>query len=154
MSTVRHTRLACVSFVILLLNSLTLLLLPATSEGAPAITWTSAHVSQVFAQGETVNIPVSFQAGKALTDMTFRVVPELAPYVSVTPASIASVPKDDLVFATLSFAPADDAPLGAFDGTVQLQSTSAPKETYAKPLPVELAIGVFLNDNQKSKGVV
>lgn len=119
-----------------------ILLTPSPSTAKPVISWTPESMTQTILAGESVTVPVSFTATKALTNVVVRVVPELAPYVQTNPTSFASIAQGQTVNLDVTIsAPADALPK-VVEGTVQVRSGDDPKKTFATPLAVKLDIRV------------
>ena len=108
------------------------------SAAKPAVTWTPSSVTQIILPGGTDTISVSFTASKNLTNVTIRVVPEVTPFVDVTPSSFPAVAKGETKTLQLALsAPIADPLLGSFvrKGTIHLQRGTT---TLARPLSVSI----------------
>jgi hypothetical protein len=117
----------------------TLTLLPISAYGAPEIQWAPSLVSQVVPLGTTRSFQVEFVSSAKLTNVTFRVVPALAPYVRVEPANLATIQPKVAVPVTLhvNFSSATD-PI-EIDGVLQVVSSDGKKQRIqARPLPIVL----------------
>lgn len=69
-----------------------------------------------------------------------RIVPEIAPYVTVTPTNLGALRKGQQVSITLKFAaPITALPLAA-SGTAQLRANDSTSATVAQPLPLSVRI--------------
>lgn len=115
-----------------------MVLMPSAATAKPDVTWTPSSVTQIVQPGGSSSISVSFTASKNLTNVTIRVVPELEPFVHVSPSSFPAVAKGETktIQLDLSTDPADPL-LGSFvrRGTLHLQRGTT---TLARPLPVSL----------------
>lgn len=108
------------------------------SAAKPAVTWTPSSVTQIILPGGTDTISVSFTASKNLTNVTIRVVPEVEPFVDVTPSSFLAVAKGETKTLQLALsAPIADPLLGSFvrKGTIHLQRGTT---TLARPLSISM----------------
>lgn len=107
------------------------------SVAKPVATWSSPSVEQTLRVGELALATTTFTVSKDMQDVTAWVTPALAPYVTVWPASFASLVKGQTYELNVAFRIPDEAPIDTFDGTVQLRQGTT---TVAKPLPVSLEI--------------
>jgi hypothetical protein len=128
--------------------------LPAAAE--PPVHWAPQSVTAAVAKGEVRDIRVVLNAVEPLTDIVIRVVPELAPYVTVSPAALSSVAAGQSVELHLTVRAAPDAPEGLFRGTLQVRQRVARGQgrVFPRPLPVtvtvqtrELVEGIDENSN-------
>lgn len=127
------------------------LLLSTESWAAPAIVWSPASIDESVGTGQTISMQVAFIASKDIAKAQLRVVPALASLVSVSPSSLFGISKGESVNLTLTISAEDDAPLGSFDGTMQLRkvkNNSAPGGTIANPLPIVISV-IKLTPEQK-----
>ena len=100
-------------------------------------------VTQKVATGQTITVPITFTVSENISDSVVNVVPTLAPFVTVSPTSFASMSKNQTVTLTLTFSAATSSPIGTFDGTIQLKSNGKSNATFAKPLPVTVTTFVM-----------
>jgi len=121
---------------------LVILLTPFPVLAKPPITWTPGEFFETVPPGKSKLSWVSFTSSEDMTNVNIRVVPKLAPYLQVDPNILTSIKAGTPVSLMLTFAPAADATLGTFDGTIQIKSAGKPSKTFAKPLPVTLEIKV------------
>jgi hypothetical protein len=107
---------------------------------APSVRWTPTSVSETLLPGESRTVALTMTAREAVPSATIRVVPELASYVSVSPASIGPLAKGETTSLSLSItAPIDAIPHTA-TGTVQLRHANEPNRTIAQPIPVSVDV--------------
>lgn len=114
-----------------------------TANNALPVHWSPDAVNAIVARNGRTEVQVSFDAVEALGNVTLRVVPEIAPYVSVTPSSLNNVKEGDRVTVRITIQSTATAPLGLFDGTIQVREvTSKPGQgrVLARPLPVTILI--------------
>src|SRR5262249_48597910 len=117
----------------------TLALLPMSVYADPVVRWSPSQVVQDVPIGTTRSFQVEFGSASQLTNVAFRVVPALAPYVRVEPATFAKIDANVVVPLTIRVnftsltSPID------LDGVVQVTSSNG-KQTHinALPLPVVL----------------
>jgi hypothetical protein len=105
--------------------------------------WSQNAVTAIATPGARTEITVSLTAAQALGNVALRIVPEIDPYVDVTPTVLANVRAGDTYTIRISVAPAANAPLGLFDGTIQVREQVARRglgRVYPRPLPVSVLI--------------
>jgi len=109
---------------------------------APPINWEPETVSGIVAPGGSESVTVAFNAFENLGNIVAWVVPEIAPFVRVEPSSFANVRTGQTIELSVIFQAAPNAPLGMFDGTVQLRSatTKGKGKVFARPLPVTVTV--------------
>ena len=105
----------------------------------PIVHWDPSDIVQHVNAGETITTAAFFTASKNLSNVVVSVVPELAPYVHVTPSSYESIAKGETYEIGLTMLVPIDALMGAYDGTIQMRSAEG-KNVYAKPLPVKMEV--------------
>ena len=87
--------------------------------------------------GDNATVTAVFVANNDAGQVHVRVVPELAPYVTVWPNSFSSVKKGAQYSVQVTFAvPADVVPQKV-DGTIQLRQS---RGTLSRPLPISLEV--------------
>lgn len=119
---------------------------PPPAEAAPPIAWTPTSINEVVGQGQTKTVTASFTSSQKLTNVVVRVVPELQPFVQVSPASFSSIAKGQTATVNITFSASATAQLGTATGTIQLRSGSGAPKTFARPLPVELEVWNRVSD--------
>lgn len=113
---------------------------PPPAEAAPPITWTPSSLNEVVGQGQTKTVTASFTSSANLRDVVVRVVPELQPYVQVSPASFPTIAKGQTLSINVTFSASSTAPLGTATGAIQLRSGKGAPKTFARPLPVRVEV--------------
>ena len=108
--------------------------------GPPIVSWMPPSVVQDVVAGESVTTTASFTATRNLSGVVVRVVPEIAPYVTVSPTAFSSITKGSTYTLNVTLTTPADALPTSTDGTIQLRSGSDQNNTYAKPLPVKLNV--------------
>lgn len=103
---------------------------------APTFKWTPASLSQTVGVGQSKTVAVTVTASEIASDVTVVVVPELVPYIRVSPSSFQTIQKNVATTLNVTFAPAPSARVGTYYGTIQLTL----KRTLAKPLPVSITV--------------
>lgn len=107
------------------------------SVATPSVSWSPSSLSQTVTAGQSTTTTATFTANENAQNVTVRVVPEIAPYVTVSPSSFANITKGASYPVTVTFsAPATTSPT-TVNGTIQLRQE---KGTLAKPLPVTLGV--------------
>lgn len=112
----------------------------APARAVPPVSWTPPALSFDATAGTTTTQTASFTASANLGATVLEVVPELSPFVSVSPPSLQSVAKGQTVTVTVTAAPSATTSLGVREGTIKLRSATDPNKIYAKPLPLTLEI--------------
>src|SRR5207244_3563664 len=92
------------------------------AEADPVFTWTPSSMSEVIGQGQTKTVQVSFTASENVNNVVLRVVPELQPFVQVSPSTVSSVSQGQSILLNVTVSAAADAALGTATGTIQLRS--------------------------------
>lgn len=113
---------------------------PPSVEAAPSVTWTPASVTQQLPVGQTKTVFASFTAAEIINNAVIRVVPEIASFVRVTPASFGSIAKGQEINLTITFFAPVTSETDTLEGTIQLRSAVNPPRNFAQPLPVTLII--------------
>jgi|GEM_PF-2307074 len=128
--------LACAKLLALSLYS-------SVASAAPSITWRPEAINHEIPAGATVTLRTSFVASEEIQDATLRVVPSLARYVQavqVYPAAGATIRPYDPAQVMLNVSVPQALGPVTLNGVVQLKSAGQTNKTYAKPLPVTLAV--------------
>jgi len=100
----------------------------------PPVSWSQPSLSATVPPGGSTRTTITLRASEALGPVTLRVVPEIAPYVQLEPASFSNIAAGDIKEIVVTFrAPAAE---GMFDGTLQVRG----KKTFARPLPITLTV--------------
>lgn len=118
-------------------------LVPQDSPAAPVITWTPGSVAETISPGASKTINVSFVSSEDLRDVEVRVVPELGPFVKVTPTNSLILLRGDAQSLTLEMNIPEKAQLGQVLGTIHLV---VGRRTVATPLKVAISIGNIVID--------
>jgi len=105
----------------------------------PNVVWNAPSISEIIKPGESKQAQVVLSAQSAIPAGTLRVVPELQPFLSVTPSTIPALAKGQTLAVTLNFSAKIDALPGTTTGTVQLRDNTS-GTTIAKPLPVAFSV--------------
>jgi len=120
------------------------------SDANPTVQWTPSSLYASLAAGESTTTIASFVPTANATNVSVGVLPELAPYVSVSPASFPSLMQGASYTVTVTVsAPADiGMQVGMLDGTIYLKQG---QKTLATQLVVELRLvdelgGILVED--------
>lgn len=122
--TVETSQVASLSALSMFPLSVVLLMLcifPAEAQAQPPVTWSQADLDAVVPQGGITELQVSLNAVETLGDVYLRIVPELDAYIDVEPASLADVRAGDIIPIRVRIQVDSTAPLGLFDGTIQVR---------------------------------
>lgn len=107
------------------------------SDANPTVGWTPSSLYASLAAGESTTTTATFIPSANATNVTVRVVPSLAPYVSMSPASFPSVQKGTSYTVAVTMTAPVDLVVGAYDGTIHLRQEN---RTLAQPLPVVMEV--------------
>lgn len=122
---------------------------PQAAPGA-VINWTPANVTDVISPGGSKSVEVSFVATSDLNNVEMFVVPELQPYVEVSPSTFSHVGAGTVTPVTIKFSAPSNAELGTFYGTIHIKSTKKNRETFPKPLPIIVEVlsssNIYMNE--------
>src|SRR5438132_8571577 len=72
------------------------------AQGTPPVHWTPDAVNATIARGGRTEVQVSLNAVETIGNVYLRIVPELAPYVDVSPATLNNVKAGDTVSVRIS----------------------------------------------------
>jgi len=117
-----------------------LLLFSPAAAAAPTVTWTPSSLSDIVAAGNTKTISVAFAVSASVDAVAVRVVPELAPFVNVSPTTFAVLAPGNTQTLTLTLSAPLGSSLGFVEGTIQLRNARRPQKVIARPLPIRLHI--------------
>lgn len=106
------------------------------SHGYP-ISWNTSSLNETVLAGKTVTIPVSFTASRDLGNVAVDVVPQLAPYVSVSPSTISNLSAGQAGTIQVTLAPPATMAPQTLDGTIHIKNG---KRSIAKPLSTMLVV--------------
>jgi hypothetical protein len=104
----------------------------------PKISWAPSSLDATVSAGASKTFTLSFVPSGDASNVILRVVPELQPFVQVTPAVFQSLPSGKAVPVTVTVAiPATTTPQ-TIKGTIQLRRADGNNGNIAAPLPVTL----------------
>jgi hypothetical protein len=113
----------------------------AATTSTPTLTWSPAKLTLTLWPGYSKTIQATVTAQASVKSTAARVVPALAPFVSVAPSTVPTLSKGSKQTFTLAFAVPTSAPPQAITGTLHLDIGST---TIAQPLPVVVQLGLPL----------
>src|SRR5690349_4763607 len=102
----------------------------------PTINWTPSTVSETTVIGGQSTVQINFTSQEALSDVTFSVAPRLAPFVTVSPATIDFVPANSPQVITLNFSVPLDVSRQLINGNLTVTSA---ERNLAQPLHIKLS---------------
>jgi hypothetical protein len=111
---------------------------PSPTPPVPRISWSEQEIDVVLSPGESVTSTVTFTSSLDLEDVILEPVPEIEPFLTVTPAAFAAVSANTPQTVHISFNIPQDADFGTFDGTIHLRDGN---RTY--PQTVKLIVNVW-----------
>jgi hypothetical protein len=91
------------------------------SAALPRITWSQEQLDVILSPGESLSKNVTFTSSLAIQNIVIEAVPEIAPFVTIQPASLGSVPSGQPQPVHLTFSIPPNASLGTFEGTVHVR---------------------------------
>lgn len=103
----------------------------------PKITWEPKSLHNKVQLGSSSTTIVEFIPESDASNVVVNVVPELSPYVQVSPSSFSSLKKGNVYALNIKINIPSNATIEAVEGTIQLKQG---KRTIAKPLPIALTI--------------
>lgn len=104
----------------------------------PVISWTPGGITVTVATGDSAEVDVKFSSKIKLNNATLFIVPELQPFITITPSSFASISAGAENSVRLAISIPPTTPLGIYDGTVHLRVAN---RTYPQTLKVTLQVG-------------
>ena len=109
----------------------------------PPVSWTPNTVNERTAVGAPLQrLSLSFVSANELTNIQVRVVPELQPFLTVTPTAFPIIPAYEPIALEITFSAPEETVPGVYEGTIQLKGDGgeSSQETNAKPLSITLEI--------------
>lgn len=103
----------------------------------PQITWSMSSIEPILSPGETGSIAVTFKSSVSLQNATLQASSSIAPYVTFSPSSFASVPANQNQSLTVTVTIPGETTLADLTGTIQLSSRA---ENYDQALGALLHI--------------
>ena len=94
--------------------------LPSKSEAYP-LKWNPKKIQQVIQAGDTLNLTASFVSDERLENVDVWSVPELQPFISVSPNSFAIIEANTSYNINLLISIPVSTALGLIDGTIHLK---------------------------------
>lgn len=108
---------------------------------ATSISWSSGALSVPILRGTTRIVRVSFTASQDFRGLDLRIVPELQPFLRVSPSHYDSVAKNTTTSVELLFSVAESTAARTYNGTVQVRISSG-----SAGLPSPLSIALVVNN--------
>src|SRR6266536_1576074 len=107
-------------------------------DATPTISWQASKISETLFPGTQAFTTVTLISQVAVRNVSLRVVPQIAPYVSVLPISISSLAANtpmriDVIFIVPAFAVPS-----TLNGTIQIKTSTS--SVLPIPLPIVLSI--------------
>jgi len=128
--------------MLLLITTIVVLFIANNVVASPVISWDPAKIELEQMQGTQSIHTIIVKSTKDLQGIIARVVPELQPWVSISPANIGLIQKDSNIELTVTINVGPDAIVGEYDGVIQLKQAivGENQRVIAKPLPIMLSI--------------
>jgi hypothetical protein len=119
-----------------------LLLTGGTALADTPVHWSISSLNAIVPAGASRQVTFSFQATENLGNITFRVAPELLPYVQVSPAAISNVMAGSSTAINITLKAGAATKSFVVDGVIQARAASGQLKVFARPLPVHLLIEI------------
>jgi hypothetical protein len=87
----------------------------------PSITWSQPQVNMTLPQGDLATKDITLASNSDLKNIVIETVPEIAPYISIRPATFANLAANQPRPVHISFAIPLGASLGTYEGTVHVR---------------------------------
>ena len=128
--------------MLLLITTIIMLSIGHTAVARPVVSWDPNKIEIKQMQGTQSIHSLTVKSTEDLQDIIARVVPELQPWVSISPASIGIIQKEKKIELTLTINVPPNAIVGEYDGVIQLRQATVGRNqrVIAKPLPLVLVI--------------
>lgn len=109
--------------------------------GTP-VNWSLPSLNSIVPAGGSRQVTFMFEASEDIGNITFRVVPELLPYVQISPAAISNVVAGSSTVINVTLKAGLTTQSFAVNGVIQARAASGAQKVFAQPLPVQLMIRV------------
>lgn len=129
---------AALSILLFVLSSF-----PSPAQAIPPVRWSQDSVKAAILRGGHTEIQVSLNSFETIGNVYLTAVPEIAPYVDISPSTLANVKQGDIIPIRISIQADAAAELGLMKGVIQVreQVTRRGKgRVFARPLPVQVLI--------------
>jgi len=123
------TRIGLLCLIVVLISS--------SGFSATKVSWTPRPLEVEISPGETEMFSAAIHANSDIGDIWIRVVPELEPFIEVSPSTFVNVEAGQTLNIEVTAHADLTAELTSFHGTIQVRSG---KRNLASPLPVFLTI--------------
>src|SRR6185369_14087067 len=115
----------------------------APSSAQPKITWSLSKIEVTLSPGESTSKNVTFSSNQAIKNVAIEPVPQIAPFVTMQPSTLASMPAGEAQGVRLSFSVPPGATLGEYQGTIHARLGS-----YTLSQPFKIAINIWPSTSQ------
>ena len=128
--------------ILMLLTTIVMLASVNNVIARPVISWNPTKIEIEQMQGTQSIHTVTVKSTKDFQGIIARVVPELQSWVSISPANIGFIQKDNDLQLTVTINVAPNAIVGVYDGVIQLKQATVGENqrVIAEPLPITLVI--------------
>jgi hypothetical protein len=111
----------------------------AANPSHPSLTWSPTSVAINLAPGETASRDVSFLTSMPLSNFTVEAVPEIAPFLTISPNTATTVPAGQSQNLHIAVTIPSGTPLNVFTGTIHVRTGNA---TIPQTLKVTITTGL------------
>jgi murein DD-endopeptidase MepM/ murein hydrolase activator NlpD len=130
-------------YVAILLSALCFPPISSIGKGKGRITWSENTLNVTLPSGGQTTRTLTFTSDQALENIVIEPVPTIARFVSVQPASIATVPVGQPLTITLNFSAPQGTKEGLYDGTIHVRRGAA-------TIPEVLKVGIEIKNSSST----
>jgi len=112
---------------------------PSPAPAAPTINWLPSSLNVEIALGQAKSISITLTSSETVSNTHVQVVPQLQPYLQVSPSVIPNISKNQPVTLQVRFFASTGAIFGLHNGAIQLRLD---RSNLSKPLPVNVLVTV------------
>lgn len=111
-------------------------------EASPSVHWSQTSINAIIPQGGRKNVTIYLNALKPLGNIYLEPVPNIKPYIIISPESFPNVKSGDTIPINLNIHADSSAPLGLFSGVIHVRQSGVKnqRKVLARPLPINVLI--------------
>jgi hypothetical protein len=110
----------------------------AENSSHPSISWSSPNITINLTPGETASRDIAVVSSMPLSDIAVEAVPEIAPFLTISPEAVSSVPAGQSENFHITFTIPSSTRLSIFTGTIHVRTGNA---TIPQTLKVSVTTG-------------
>jgi hypothetical protein len=115
-----------------------------SSTTQPTITWSIGSIEVILSPGESTAKDITFTSSQNLRNVVVEPVPAIAPFIALTPSTFTAVPANTPQSVRVTFAIAQGATLGTYQGTIHLRIGT---QTLPQTMKVTINVWHIVSDN-------